>query len=91
MQSARTIGRQHKKTVLMMQQTAPQEKTALSCPRSMVRSGHSASPICIWQRWAGNVCGKSIRGGHLQPEESPEDVLAELLPFLLSTEPDERN
>lgn len=40
------------------------------------------TPLLIWQRWAADVTGKELPGGHLQPEESPAQVLAEILPFL---------
>jgi haloacetate dehalogenase len=43
----------------------------------------AASPLELWRRWAGDVSGKAISGGHLQPEQSSQEVLAELLPFLL--------
>ena len=41
------------------------------------------SPLEIWGQWARDVRGETIKGGHLQPEESPDEVMAELLPFLL--------
>jgi haloacetate dehalogenase len=41
------------------------------------------SPLDIWRCWASNVSGKPLRGSHLLPEERPEEVTAELLPFLL--------
>ncbi|MBB5942817.1 alpha/beta hydrolase [Xanthomonas sp. 3307] len=40
------------------------------------------SPLALWRRWASDVSGKAISGGHLQPEYSSQEVLAELLPFL---------
>lgn len=40
------------------------------------------TPTEIWQRWATDVTGSSTRGGHLQPEDAPEQVLAALAPFL---------
>ena len=60
----------------------------LRCPVLMLWSQGRAgpSPLDIWRRWADDVRGAPIRGGHLQPEESPEEVVAELLPFLLETE-----
>lgn len=59
----------------------------LSCPVLVLwpQGWEGPSPIDIWCRWANNVQGVPIRGGHLQPEESPEDVLAALLPFLMGT------
>ncbi|WP_295466420.1 alpha/beta hydrolase [uncultured Pseudomonas sp.] len=40
------------------------------------------SPLAIWRRWALDVRGCAVPGGHLQPEESPQEVLAALRPFL---------
>lgn len=41
------------------------------------------APLHIWGQWARDVRGAAIEGGHLQPEESPRAVMAQLLPFLL--------
>lgn len=59
----------------------------LSCPVLVLwpQGWEGPSPIDIWCRWANNVQGVPIRGGHLQPEESPEEVLAAMLPFLMGT------
>ncbi|SOE67055.1 haloacetate dehalogenase [Burkholderia sp. D7] len=59
--------------------------TMLQCPVLALWpdsfSGRS-SPLDIWRCWSGNVSGKALRGGHLLPEERPQEVTAELLPFL---------
>jgi haloacetate dehalogenase len=39
-------------------------------------------PLDVWRRWARDVRGKAINGGHFLVEENPDDTLAELLPFL---------
>jgi haloacetate dehalogenase len=36
----------------------------------------------VWQEYAVNVAGKGLPGGHNLQEDSPNEVLAELLPFL---------
>jgi haloacetate dehalogenase len=56
----------------------------LSCPVLVLwpQEHRGPSPLDIWRRWAEDVRGAPIRGGHLQPEASPEEVLAQLLPFL---------
>jgi haloacetate dehalogenase len=36
----------------------------------------------IWQGFASDVRGQAIPGGHFLPEESPEETLAALIPFL---------
>ncbi|MDE1169568.1 MAG: alpha/beta hydrolase [Pseudomonas sp.] len=41
------------------------------------------TPLEVWRGWAREVSGKGIGGGHLQPEESPQAVLAQVLPFLM--------
>ncbi|MHB2267056.1 alpha/beta fold hydrolase [Aliihoeflea sp. PC F10.4] len=40
------------------------------------------TPESIWRRWADDVTGVPVSGGHLQPEEAPDEILAALLPFL---------
>lgn len=39
------------------------------------------SPIDIWKQWAHDVTGAATTGGHLQPEDRPDEVLAALGPF----------
>ena len=60
----------------------------LACPVLVLwpDTAHSASeptPMQIWRRWADDVTGTAIAGGHLQPEESAGEVLAALSPFLI--------
>jgi haloacetate dehalogenase len=40
------------------------------------------TPLDIWRRWASNVSGTATSGGHLQPEDAPEEVLESVRPFL---------
>lgn len=40
------------------------------------------TPVDIWRRWATDVSGTSTGGGHLQPEDTPAQVLAQLRSFL---------
>ena len=59
----------------------------LSCPvlalwPQAASAPNRPTPAEIWRRWANNVDGKATRGGHLQPEDAPDEVLAALLPFL---------
>ncbi|MEJ8473542.1 alpha/beta fold hydrolase [Roseibium algae] len=42
----------------------------------------SETPIDVWSRWADDVSGGPVDGGHFLPEENPEGVLKVLLPFL---------
>lgn len=58
----------------------------LACPVLVTwPASHSGeSPLAIWRRWAGDVRGAALSGGHLQPEFSHQGVLAQLLPFLVS-------
>ena len=44
-----------------------------------------ATPVDVWRRWAADVRGRGITGGHLQPEEASEEVLVDLVPFLAET------
>ncbi|WP_263263448.1 alpha/beta hydrolase [Pseudomonas sp. RIT-PI-S] len=57
----------------------------LQCPVLVLwpQSSKSAqTPLDLWRQWAPDVRGKAIAGGHLQPEQSPAEVLEQLLPFL---------
>ncbi|WP_277184253.1 alpha/beta fold hydrolase [Caballeronia sp. BR00000012568055] len=59
----------------------------LACPVLVLwstseRAGQIRTPIDIWRAWANDVSGCGIGGGHLLPEESHEEVLRELVPFL---------
>jgi haloacetate dehalogenase len=46
------------------------------------RSPGQQTPVDTWLRWASEVSGKAISGGHLQPEDAPQEVLESLEPFL---------
>ena len=52
-------------------------------PAAETRPG-TPNPIAIWSRWADNVIGATTSGGHLQPEDAPDEVLGLLRPFLSS-------
>ncbi len=39
-------------------------------------------PVAIWRKWADNVRGRALAGGHFLMEESPRDLASSLLPFL---------
>ncbi|NMO14156.1 alpha/beta hydrolase [Pyxidicoccus fallax] len=62
----------------------------IRCPMLALWSGLTASaqevsqPLAIWRRWADDVRGRHLHSGHFLPEEAPDEVLAELLPFLRS-------
>jgi haloacetate dehalogenase len=42
----------------------------------------AGGPLGIWARWAVNVTGRAIHGGHFFPEENPVDTVSELRAFL---------
>lgn len=44
--------------------------------------GGDSSTLDIWRRWATDVRGEEIKGGHFLPEENPEATLKALLAFL---------
>jgi haloacetate dehalogenase len=57
----------------------------LQCPVLFLwdeRGGRGAELLGIWRRWAGDVTGAGLAGGHLQPEMAPDAVLSQLLSFL---------
>ncbi len=59
----------------------------LSCPVLVLWPGADAvpgrpTPVEVWRRWADDVAGAATGGGHLQPEDAPDEVLGSLIPFL---------
>lgn len=43
------------------------------------------SPLDVWRDWvAGEVSGRAVECGHFLPEEAPDTVLEDLVPFLLA-------
>jgi haloacetate dehalogenase len=50
-------------------------------PDAMAMPGRP-TPVEIWQGWAADVSGAATGGGHLQPEDAPDEVLASLRQFL---------
>jgi haloacetate dehalogenase len=42
----------------------------------------ATSPLDTWSRWATNVTGRGLPGGHLLPEDAPNEVLSALDSFL---------
>ena len=47
------------------------------------QTGNVLNMIDVWKKRAINVTGRSIDSGHFLAEESPQDVLAELVNFLI--------
>ncbi len=45
-------------------------------------AGDPQAPLDAWRRYAADVRGRAIRGGHFLPEENPADTLAALMDFL---------
>ncbi len=43
-------------------------------------------PLAIWRKWASNVQGSSIRGGHFFPEEAPGETANALSDFFLKNQ-----
>jgi haloacetate dehalogenase len=44
--------------------------------------GDAGGPLAIWRRWAHDVQGRAIAGGHFFPEQQPEETAGELRRFL---------
>ncbi|MGF6811611.1 haloacetate dehalogenase [Paraburkholderia sp. Clong3] len=60
----------------------------LACPVLVLWSeseqkARSTLPLDAWSRWAANVTGKGLPGGHLLPEDAPNEVLTSLENFLV--------
>ena len=45
--------------------------------------GELGGPIGVWRRWADNVGGRPVAGGHFFPESEPEATAEELRKFFL--------
>ncbi|MBV8216527.1 MAG: alpha/beta hydrolase [Verrucomicrobia bacterium] len=61
----------------------------LACPVQVLWPGAamtqgSPNPVAIWSHWAADVIGATTSGGHLQPEDAPDEVLVALHSFLNS-------
>lgn len=59
----------------------------LACPALVLWSEReqvtrNTSPIETWSKWAPNVTGRGLPGGHLLPEDAPQEVLSVLNNFL---------
>jgi haloacetate dehalogenase len=59
----------------------------ISCPVLALWASHGTDgrpydAMEVWRRWADDVTGEEIAGGHFLPEEAPDAVLASLLSFL---------
>jgi haloacetate dehalogenase len=58
----------------------------LDCPVLVLwpssNSAGSSDAVKIWQEWADDVTGVATTGGHLQPEDRPDEVIKALVPFL---------
>ncbi len=59
----------------------------MPCPVLVLWPGENAepnqpTPIETWRGWADDVSGTATAGGHLQPEDAPDEVMASLRPFL---------
>ncbi|CAB3784250.1 alpha/beta fold hydrolase [Paraburkholderia fynbosensis] len=59
----------------------------LTCPVLVLwsereQNERNISPLDTWSRWAANVTGRGVPGGHLLPEDAPNEVLSALGSFL---------
>ncbi|PQV53581.1 alpha/beta fold hydrolase [Paraburkholderia sp. BL21I4N1] len=59
----------------------------LACPVLVLWSEReqkesNVAPLHTWSRWAANVTGRGLPGGHLLPEDAPNEVLSALGSFL---------
>ncbi|NYZ14440.1 alpha/beta hydrolase [Azospirillum sp. RWY-5-1] len=56
----------------------------LACPVQVLwpAAEERPDPVTVWSGWADDVTGMPTSGGHLQPEDAPDEVLAALRPFL---------
>ena len=59
---------------------------ALWGARGVVGAG-STDPLDVWWGYADDVRGRALPGGHFLAEECPDEVMAELEPFLAEPAP----
>jgi haloacetate dehalogenase len=85
--AAATIDREH-------DEADQRERRRLACPVLVLwdRAGaigrwyeERGGPLAIWRRWAGQVSGEGVAGGHFFPEEFPQATAERLGAFLLET------
>jgi haloacetate dehalogenase len=43
-------------------------------------------PLALWRKWADNMQGRAIKGGHFFPEEAPEETAIAFRQFLQMTD-----
>lgn len=58
----------------------------IQCPTCVLWSkeglpSRMGDPLMIWKKWADNVIGTSLHGGHFLMEENPEEVFRQLSAF----------
>lgn len=85
--SAATIDRQHDRADRDAGRT-------IACPTLLLWDGAGAvgswyedcgGPLEIWRRWAKDVTGRPMTGGHFFPESRPGETASELRSFFLTT------
>ena len=54
----------------------------IACPLLVLWGESRLDMLPVWRRWAEDVRGEALPCGHFLPEEAPEAVLRQLLPFL---------
>ncbi len=83
----------YRSIVLDLEHDAEDRGRKLACPvlalwgtnmakRPGWQTGASLDMLTVWRERALDVCGRGLDCGHFIPEERPDDLLAELLPFL---------
>ena len=63
------------------------DKTKIKCPTLILWGknslvGKNFKPLEIWKKYANNIDGYAIKGGHYLPEENPTAVAKKILYFL---------
>ncbi|MGW0245457.1 alpha/beta hydrolase [Nocardia goodfellowii] len=73
---------------------ADRPRRPIECPTLVLWSASGAvdqwyDPLAVWGRWAADVAGEALPGGHFLPEEVP-DVVAEQFRAFFAEVPDSR-
>ncbi len=75
---------------LQHDQTDRDQKNIIQCPLLIMWGAHGIigklyDPVQVWQSYAKDVKGVEVAAGHFIPEECPEALLANVIPFLQDT------
>ena len=101
-ETVRAMCADYRSVTLDMEHDDADRGIKLSCPvlvlwgsemskRPGWQTGKNLDMMSVWRARASNVRGKALECGHFIPEEKPEELVSELLEFILSIEKDQES